>query len=36
VIMTHRTTEGNMQAAERELAKLSGLRPPHVRMPVSA
>lgn len=35
VIMTHRTTEGNMQAAERELAKLSGLRPPHVRMPVA-
>ncbi|HID21794.1 MAG TPA: homoserine dehydrogenase [Planctomycetaceae bacterium] len=35
VIMTHRTTEGKLQAAERKLAGLSCLRPPHVRMPVA-
>ena len=35
VIMTHRTTEGKLQAAERQLAELSCLRPPHVRMPVA-
>ncbi|RMG41689.1 MAG: homoserine dehydrogenase [Planctomycetota bacterium] len=35
VIMTHRTTEGQMRAAEAELQHLPALRPPHVRMPVS-
>jgi len=35
VIMTHRTTTGNLQNAERELALLSSITPPHVRMPVA-
>jgi homoserine dehydrogenase len=35
VIMTHRTTEGNIRAAEVELNRLAALRPPHVRMPVA-
>lgn len=35
VIMTHRTTEGQLQTAEQELHRLSSLRPPHVRMPVA-
>lgn len=35
VIMTHRTSEGNIRAAEVELARLAALRPPHVRMPVA-
>jgi homoserine dehydrogenase len=35
VIMTHRTTTGNLQAAERELSRLSSITPPHVRMPVA-
>lgn len=35
VIMTHRTTEGQMRAAEAELEHLAALHPPHVRMPVS-
>ncbi|MFM8581865.1 MAG: homoserine dehydrogenase [Planctomycetaceae bacterium] len=34
VIMTHRTTEGNLRAAEEGLARLGSIRPPHVRMPV--
>lgn len=35
VIMTHRTTTGNLQAAEAELARLTSITPPHVRMPVA-
>jgi homoserine dehydrogenase len=35
VIMTHRTTTGNLQAAEAELARLDSITPPHVRMPVA-
>lgn len=35
VIMTHRTTEGRIRAAEAELAELSTVRTPHVRMPVA-
>ena len=35
VIMTHRTTTGNLQAAETELARLNSITPPHVRMPVA-
>lgn len=35
VIMTHRTTEGRMRAAEVELAKLNSVRRPHIRMPVA-
>ena len=35
VIMTHRTSVGNIQAAERELAQLGSISPPHVRMPVA-
>lgn len=35
VIMTHRTTEGNLRRAEAELHALSSLKPPHVRMPVA-
>ena len=35
VIMTHRTTEGRLRAAERELGQLSSVRPPWVRMPVA-
>jgi len=35
VIMTHRTTEGNLQSAEAQLAKLDSISPPHVRMPVA-
>lgn len=35
VIMTHRTTEGRIRAAESELAKLSTVRAPHIRMPVA-
>lgn len=35
VIMTHRTSEGNIRAAEVELNRLAALRPPHVRMPVA-
>ncbi len=35
VIMTHRTTTGNLQAAEAELARLNSITPPHVRMPVA-
>ncbi|MBS0266947.1 MAG: homoserine dehydrogenase [Planctomycetes bacterium] len=34
VIMTHRTTVGNIESAERELARLTAISPPHVRMPV--
>ncbi len=36
VIMTHTTTAGNLQSAERELHALTALKPPHVRMPVAA
>ena len=35
VVMTHRTTEGQLRAAESELRKLSALRAPWVRMPVA-
>ena len=35
VIMTHRTTVGNVESAERELARLTSISPPHVRMPVA-
>lgn len=35
VIMTHRTTEGRLRAAERELDRLPSLQPPRVRMPVA-
>ncbi len=35
VVMTHRTTEGRLRAAEAELAGLSALRTPWVRMPVA-
>ena len=35
VIMTHRTTEGNLRTAEELLDRLPCLRPPHVRMPVA-
>lgn len=35
VIMTHRTTEGRMLAAEKELNGLAALKPPHMRMPVA-
>ncbi len=35
VIMTHRTTTGNLQAAEGELSRLASISPPHVRMPVA-
>ena len=36
VIMTHRTTAGNLAAAEAELDRLTALRPPRVRMPVAS
>jgi len=35
VIMTHRTTTGNLQTAELELTRLTSITPPHVRMPVA-
>lgn len=35
VIMTHRTTEGAIRAAEAALAKLSTVRAPHIRMAVA-
>ena len=35
VVMTHRTSEGQLQAAETELAQLDSLKAPMVRMPVS-
>ncbi|MSR56771.1 MAG: homoserine dehydrogenase [Planctomycetaceae bacterium] len=35
VIMTHRTTEGNLQAAEQKLNQLSSITPPRVRMAVA-
>jgi len=35
VVMTHRTTEGQLRAAEAELDRLQSLRPPRVRMPVA-
>jgi len=35
VIMTHRTTEGSIRAAEAELAELSTVHAPHIRMPVA-
>ena len=35
VIMTHRTTEGRMRAAEAAIAKLGCVRTPHIRMPVA-
>jgi hypothetical protein len=33
--MTHRTTEGQLREAELELARLTAITPPHVRMPVA-
>lgn len=35
VIMTHRTTEGRMRAADSLFARLASLRPPRIRMPVA-
>ena len=35
VIMTHRTTEGQIRAADRKLAALSSIREPRIRMPVA-
>jgi homoserine dehydrogenase len=35
VIMTHRTTTGQLQQAELDLSRLSSITPPHVRMPVA-
>jgi homoserine dehydrogenase len=35
VIMTHRTTEGRLRAAETEFASLDSIHSPHVRMPVA-
>lgn len=35
VFMTHRTTEGNVRAASRELDQLSSVRPPWLCLPVS-
>jgi homoserine dehydrogenase len=35
VIMTHRTNEGNLEAAERQLGRLESITPPRVRMPVA-
>jgi homoserine dehydrogenase len=35
VIMTHRTSEGNLHAAEQQLGRLDSITPPHVRMPVA-
>lgn len=35
VVMTHRTLEGRMRAAEAELEQLASLRAPIVRMPVA-
>ncbi len=35
VIMTHRTTEGRIRAAEAEFRRLSCVRSPHIRMPVA-
>jgi len=35
VIMTHRTTEGSLRAAEAELAQLAVISAPHIRMPVA-
>ncbi|MEX0716979.1 MAG: homoserine dehydrogenase [Planctomycetaceae bacterium] len=35
VIMTHRTAEGKLRAADRELDGLAALRPPRIRMPVA-
>ena len=34
VIMTHRTTEGRIRAADEELAQLSSVRQPRVCLPV--
>ncbi|MCH8828218.1 MAG: homoserine dehydrogenase [Planctomycetes bacterium] len=35
VVMTHRTSEGKMRAADVELDRLTSLHPPRVRMPVA-
>lgn len=35
VVMTHRTTEGQLRAADAELDRLTSLRSPRIRMPVS-
>ena len=35
VVMTHRTKEGSLRAADKELKKLKSLRTPMVRMPVA-
>ena len=36
VIMTHRTTEGRMRAADEDIARLECVRTPRVRMSVDA
>jgi len=35
VVMTHRTTEGQLRAADAELDRLASLRSPRIRMPVA-
>ncbi len=35
VIMTHRTTEGRLRAADREIAELSSIRGDRIRMPIA-
>lgn len=35
VIMTHRTREGDVRAAEAEIHRLAAIRPPHVCLPVA-
>ncbi|MFN7806580.1 MAG: homoserine dehydrogenase [Planctomycetaceae bacterium] len=35
VIMTHRTTEGQLRHAEVELARITAITPPHIRLPVA-
>ena len=35
VVMTHRTTEGRLRTAEKELDRLTSLRAPWIRMPVA-
>lgn len=35
VVMTHRTTAGQLRTAETELDRLDSLRPPRIRMPVA-
>jgi len=35
VIMTHRTTEGRLRIADREIAALSSIRGDRIRMPIA-